>query len=378
VKDRIYLDNNATTFVSPEVYTAMLQELQMPPSNPSSFHYYGQQAKSRLLKARECLAKHLGTYSQEIIFTSGGTESMNLLIFGFAHKNSPGHIITSNIEHACVESPIKELMNHGWQATFIKPGAAGSISIEDILANIRPDTKAIILGYANSETGVKNDIAAIAQIALQHRLAFFIDAVGIFGKDYFTLPQGVTGAGFSGHKFHGPKGTGFCVLKTPYKIDPLFQGGGQEFSIRSGTENLPGIMGLAKAVEMACSSIHDIESHMRSLREYFESELRIHLPDISINGQGQRVSNVSNISFPGVDGETLLIQLDMNLIAASLGSACSSGSLEPSKVLLGMGLSRERAKSSLRFSLSRYTTKKDLESALPIIIGSVKQLRSMN
>jgi cysteine desulfurase len=347
----------------------------MPPSNPSSVHYYGQRAKSRLIKGRTDIAMHLNVRADEIIFTAGGTESMNMMILGFSAKHPLGHIITSNIEHSCTEAPLKHLAKRGWDITFLQAEESGAISLEELTCAIRPSTKAIIIGAANSETGVKNNIEEIAKLARKHGLAFFIDAVGIFGKDPFSIPQGATGVAFSGHKFHAPKGTGFCYLQTPYSIDPIFFGGGQEFTMRSGTENLPGIVGLSKAVEIVATSAAKTEQQIRSLRDYFERELQSSLTDIIINGTGPRVSNVSNISFTGVDGETLLIQLDMNSVMASHGSACSSGSLEPSKVLLGMGFSKERARSSIRFSLSRYTTKEEIDKALSIITQSVKALR---
>lgn len=377
MKNPIYLDNNATTLVAPEVIEAMKQELSAPPSNPSSVHNFGQQAKARLAKARQTIASYLRVKSSEIIFTSGGTESMNLLIQGYCKAHSSGHIITSNVEHSCVFQTLKKMEETGWEISYLPAGVIGAVAPSQIVSAIKPTTRLIILGALNSETGVKHDIHEIAKIAGSHKIAFIVDAVALIGKEPISIPSGVTGIGFSAHKFHGPKGAGFAFVRSPFTIKPLIYGGEQEFALRSGTENLPGIIGLAKAVELLHTEQEAGAKRMKELRDFFENSLRENVGPLHRNGEGERVCNVSNLSFEGVDGETLLIQLDLHGIQASHGSACSSGSLEPSRVLLSMGYSKERARSSIRFSLSRYTTKEEIERAVSIISQLVSQMREM-
>lgn len=375
-KQRIYLDNNATTAVAPEVSNAIMEELNAPPSNPSSVHFFGQMAKARLSKARSSIASHLKVKPTEIVFTSGGTESMNLLIQGFCTKE-PGHIITSNIEHSCVYQTLKKLEEKGWEVTCLPAGSFGAVPPSQIEEAIKPNTRLIVLSSANSETGVKHEIDSISKIAEKGKIGFIVDAVASFGKEALVIPDGVSGMGFSSHKIHGPKGVGFAFVRSHAAIKPLMFGGEQEFTLRSGTENLPGIVGLAAAVELLQDQ-ESITSGMNKLRDYFEKELEERASPIIINGEGPRAPNVSNVSFPGVDGETLLIQLDLHGVAASHGSACSSGSLEPSRILLNMGLAKSRAASSVRFSLSRYTTKEEIDPAIAIIASLVKQIRNLS
>ena len=373
---KIYLDNNATTILAPEAFEAMSQELNAPPSNPSSVHEYGRMAKSRLAKARSSIASYLKAKPTEIVFTSGGTESMNGLIKGYCELVKPGHIITSNIEHSCVQKSLEKLEEKGWRVSYLSASMNGCVSPNQVELAIEPNTHLIVLSAANSETGVKHDIEKIAQIAEKQKIGFIVDAVALLGKSPLTIPKGVTAMGFSAHKFHGPKGIGFCYVKSPTKIKPIIFGGEQEFTLRSGTENLAGIIGLAKAIELIYESPPFNE--MKRLRDYFENELKINSGPLVINGEGERVCNVSNLYFPGIDGETLLIQLDMHGVLASQGSACASGSVEPSKVLLGMGLGTDRAKNSLRFSFSRYTTKENIDRALKIIIALIRQMREFS
>lgn len=373
---RIYLDNNATTAVAPQVVQAMMEELMAPPSNPSSVHFFGQQAKARLSKARQMVATYLKVKPTEIVFTSGGTESMNLLIQGYCNQ-SPGHIISSNIEHSCVYQTLKKLEAKGWEVSYLPAGSFGAVEPSQIQSEIKLTTRLIVLSSSNSETGVKHDIQAISKIAEGARLGFIVDAVALFGKERLVIPEGVTGMGFSSHKIHGPKGVGFAFVRSPTTIKPLVFGGEQEFTLRSGTENLPGIIGLAKAVELL-KEVDKMAASMREIRDYFEKELEAKASPILINGDGPRVANVSNVSFPEVDGETLLIQLDLHGVHVSHGSACSSGSLEPSRILLNMGLTKARARSSVRFSLSRYTTKEEIDKAVAITTSLVKQMRSLS
>lgn len=377
MKSRIYLDNNATTGLDASVLDAMLPELSSLPANPSSIHAYGQIAKSKLSQAREILAKFLKVRSSEIVFTSGGTESMNMLIQGISSSFTKGHIITTNVEHACVYECVLMLQKKGWDVTFATVGPWGAAKQEDILSALRPDTKLIVLSAVNSETGVKTDIDSIASLAKQHQIPFFVDGVALLGKELFTIPSGVSGMGFSAHKIHGPKGVGFAYVRSDLKLTPLLVGGGQEFTRRSGTENLPGIVGLSRAISLVKEKQQDFTHHMQSLQELLEKGLMEKASPVLINGEGPRVCNTSNLYFPGVDGETLLIQLDQAGIAASHGSACASGSLEPSRVLLQMGYTKERARSSIRFSLSRMTTKEEIEAAIISIASLVDKLRKL-
>jgi cysteine desulfurase len=363
MKKKIYLDNNATTQIDSDVIAAMQKEWSYGPSNPSSIHFWGRQAKQRLSKARKDIASFLQVHEEEILFTSGGSEGLSFLLQGLLEK---GHIITSNIEHAAVYQNLLLLEERGFDISFLPSGPWGAVSPQDIEKHLRPDTKLIILSAANAETGVKVDWEAIAQIAERCRIPFFLDGVSLLGKDFFSIPRGVSSIAFSGHKFHGPPGIGFLFLRSPTKLKALIRGGHQEFHTRAGTENLPAIIGLAKAVCLLSQSSEWI-NHMRTLRDYFEQKMQTLFPNVSINGTGPRVSNVSNMLFSGIDGETALILLDQAGIAVSMGSACAAGSLEPSRVLLNMGLSRKEALSSIRFTLSRYTTIEEIDYCLEVL-----------
>ena len=262
----------------------------------------------------------------------------------------------------------------GAELTLLPVDAYGAPTPSGLQKALRPNTKLIILSAANSETGIKLDIEKFAAIAKTANIPLILDGVALLGKEPFTIPGGVAAMIFSSHKFHGPKGVGFAFVRSSLKLTPLFTGGGQEKTLRPGTENLPGIVGMARAL-----SILDEDqsyAHMKSIRECFESTLLEAIPDIEINGEGPRLANTSNIFFPGVDGESLLISLDMHKIAVSHASACASGALEPSRVLLNMGYSRERAASSLRFSFSRFTTLDEVKKATDVITSLVHKQHS--
>lgn len=348
---KIYLDNNATTPLDPLVVQAMLAELEAGPANPSSIHSFGRAAHLRLAKAREQIASYLGIDPSELIFTSSGTESLNLALLGLKPS---GHIITTRIEHPAVFETIAQLKA---PTTYLPVGEKGHIEISDLEEAIGPDTCLIALSAVNNETGVKNPLEEIAAIAEKNGIPLVVDAVALLGKENFTIPTGVSAMAFSAHKVHGPKGVGLLYVKKGTKLSPLLFGGGQERTKRPGTENLPGIIGFVKAIELLSTSSMQ---HMNEMRDLLEKGLQ----NVRINGTGPRVCNTSSITFPGQDGEALLIQLDQLGIAASMGSACSSGSLEPSRVLLEMGLSREEALSTLRFSVSRFTTKSEIEKVI--------------
>jgi cysteine desulfurase len=361
---RIYLDNNATTPLDPLVLKAMQTDLNEIPANPSSIHYFGQEAKKRLNKARHYLADYFNVKPSELIFTSGGTEAINLILKGLFPTFPDGEIITSDLEHAAVYNTLRCFEKRGGRIFFLKGGQLGAISPQQVKNAITPNTKLIALTAANSETGVKTDIEAIAQIAHEHKIFLFVDGVALLGKESFTIPQGVSAMSFSGHKIHGPKGSGLALLRHGHKLEPLFHGGGQEYGMRSGTENMAAIIGFTKAIELIRDKQALITEQMQSLRDYFEKELQTICPLIQINGNGKRIPNTSNISFPSFSGEDLLIALDQAGIAVSHGSACSSGALEPSRVLINMGIPKKIAASAIRFSLSRNTTKEEIDKTL--------------
>jgi len=350
---KIFLDNNGTTQIDPQVVTAMLAELEAGPSNPSSIHSFGRAAHQRLCLAREQIGSYLGVKPTELIFTSSGTEALNLAILGL---KSSGQIISSPIEHAAVHETLKRL---GRPIIYLPVGPEGHVKIADVEAAVTPNSM-IVLSAVNSETGVKNSIAEIAEIAQRYEIPFIVDGVAWLGKDRISIPKGVSAMAFSGHKIHGPKGIGLLYVRKGCKLEPLLTGGGQESLRRAGTENLPGILGLSKAIELLDTKAIDRMTHLRD-------QLEAGLDGVIINGTGPRICNTSSITFPGQDGEALLIQLDLQGIAASMGSACSSGSLEPSRVLLNMGLSKQEALSTIRFSLSRFTTEEEIIKTISVL-----------
>jgi cysteine desulfurase len=362
--EKIYLDNNSTTGVDPRVVEAMLEELSAAPSNPSSVHFFGRQAKMRLNQARQTIASFLKVKSEEIVFTSSGTEAMNLILSGFCYGKTGGHAISSNVEHSSVHQTLLHLKAQELDVSFLPAGLHGAVSPSQIKEAIRSDTRFISLIAVNNETGVKHDLDAIGQIALEAGIPLFIDGVAWLGKELFTLHPGIAAAGFSGHKIHGPKGTGFAFIRSAVKCHPLLIGGPQESSLRAGTENLAGIVGLAKAMDLLKTELPAATKRMQELRD----RLELGLADIAMtNGTGPRICNISNLSFPGHLGEDLLIALDLAGVAISHGSACSSGALEPSRILTQMGLPPSIARSALRFSLSRTTTAEEIDAVIEVI-----------
>lgn len=373
MKPAIYLDNNATTPLDKEVLEAMTKEALLP-LNASSVHSYGAHAKLLLNESRELIANHLGIYPDELIFTSGGTESMNILIKGL-YPNQ-GTILTTSIEHASVYETILDLEKGGTPVIHLPVGSWGAPTLE-LIKNHLKGVSLMVFSAVYSETGVKLDLNEIASLAREYKIPLIIDGVALLGKELFKIPKGITGMGFSAHKLHGPKGVGAFFLSSEATLKPLMKGGHQELGIRPGTEPLEAIIGFAKAVSLAEKTLPEATLYMSNLQKYFEDNLKDKLDDISINGEGFRICNTSNIAFHGIDGETLLLALDRADIYASLGSACSSGAIEPSRVLINMNLGRERAKASLRFSFSRKTTLEDVEKALFTIITLVKKQRCL-
>jgi len=371
---RIYLDNNSTTALDPRVFKAMLADFQGIPLNPSSVHWFGQQAKNYLSKARETVAAFFHVKPEEVLFTSSGTEGINTFLRGLGNK---GHLITTTIEHSAVYKTAQYLEESGMEVTYLPVGSWGAPLPEHIRAAIRPDTKAIALSASNSETGVKLDLETIATIAKESQIPLLIDAVSWIGKEPFPNHPGITAIALSGHKFHAPKGIGALIVRSSFRLSPLCTGGMQELQRRAGTENLAGILGLAESLKILSQEQTAITQHMSDLRKHLEYGLQRELPDLCIHGEGPRIANTVCFGFPGVDGEALFMQLDMAGIAVSHGSACTSGALEPSRVLIKMGVPTKLVKSSLRFSVGRLNTREEIDQVIEKTALIVKKLSSL-
>lgn len=354
----IYLDNNATTKMATPVIEACIEEMYHGASNPSSIHTPGRAAKSRLIKARDLVAGYFNVASKKVIFTSGATEALNMILRGMKKRLVGKHIITSNVEHAAVYQTLLALEQEGVEVTYLPAGHKGYISQSQVEEVYKPTTQLIILMAVNNETGVITPIESIGKWAKDKKIPFIVDATAAIGKISPFLLKEASAFVCSAHKFHGPKGIGAVILQENLILEPQITGGYQEYSLRAGTENLVGIIGFAKAIELI-----DEKNFLtiKQLRDYFESQLISLIPNLYINGEGPRVCNTSNLSFLGEEGEVLLMKLDLEGIYASHGSACSSGSLEPSRVLMNMELGKARVLSALRFSFSRYSTIQEIE-----------------
>lgn len=370
----IYLDNSATTQVDAEVATIVQQELSHLSGNPSSWHSLGQIAKKKLFRSRESIAKYLGVDSSEIIFTSGGTEGLNILIFGLASLLTPGEVITTTIEHPAVQKPLLHLEEQGWRIVTSSINEYGAITANQLQGIITDNTKMIVLSASNHETGVKIDLEAISRVANSCKIPLIIDAIATLGKSSLRIHRGITGMAFSGHKLHALPGTGFIYLRLGQSVSPLFYGGAQENGLRSGTENLPGIIGLAKAVGLFAENEQSILYEIQCLRDLFEKIIFSHLSNVYINGLYPRVSNISNLYIEGIDAEDIVLQLDSHGVVASMGSACSSGNFEPSQVLMQMGYSQRRASQSIRFSFSRMNKEAEIIHAAKLLCQIVVSL----
>ena len=379
---RIYLDNNATTRVAPEVLEAMLPYYGEVFGNPSSVHGYGQEAKAALDLAREQVASLLNSEPNEIVFTGGGTESDNLAIRGIMEA-APGtgkHLVTSQIEHHAVLHTCQYLEKRGLEVTYLPVGRQGEVDPEQVAQAIRADTRLISIMVANNETGALQPVRRIGDIARERGVVFHADAVQAAGK----IPLDPAGLGvdlltISAHKFHGPKGVGALFVRKGTRLRPLFHGGGHERNRRAGTENVPQIVGLGCAAELARTSMDREDQRVRQLRDWFEQEVQRRVPEVSVNGRAaSRLSNTSNLRFTGAEAEGLIINLDLSGVACSTGSACSSGAIEPSHVLTAMGLSPAEAFECLRFSLSKDTSREDLARVLDLLPDLVARQREMS
>ncbi len=369
---KIYLDNNATTALDLRVIEAMQEVLTPIPFNSSSVHSFGQESKKLLTNSRDTIAHTLHIKPQELVFTSGGTEAINLLLRGFYIPGT--HVISSNVEHPAVRETLQSL---GAKVTYLPAGLWGAVQPHQLEEALTPETRLIVLTAANNITGVKTDIKTIADIAHKRNIPFIVDGVQILGKEQFQIPLGVSGMAFSGHKLHGPTGIGIAFVRSPFKLAPQITGGSQEHGRRAGTENLLGIVGLAKAIELLAVELPAATSRMQTLRDKLADGLMETVGNIVVHGQGPRICNTAHIGFPGIDGETLLLQLDLAGIAASHGSACTSGGLEPSPILLNMQIPASLARSSIRFSLSRTTTEQEIDTAIELITQLVKKQKQL-
>lgn len=376
---RIYLDNNATTPVLPEVFEAMRPYFAERFGNASSIHRHGQETRAAVENARESVAALLGASASEIVFTSGGTEGDNLAVAGLT---APGiHVITSRIEHHAVLHACQHLESLACEVTFVPVDGRGLVNPDDVRRALRPNTKLISIMLANNETGVVQPVEEIGRIAAEAGVLFHTDAVQGAGKVSIDVNQiGCHALTISGHKMHAPQGIGALYLRKGTKLDPLFHGGRHERSRRAGTENVPGIVALGKAAEFAKSGLdRGDDRSLAALRDKLERGILAQVEETGVNGEGaRRVPNTTNIHFDHIEAESLVIALDLKGLAVSTGSACSSGAIEPSHVLVSMGLPADRARASIRFSLGKQTTEEEIDSALALVPGCVARLRELS
>ncbi len=375
---RAYLDNNATTPVLPAVLEAMLPYFNAEFGNASSIHHHGQHTRAAVERARESVAALLGARAAEIVFTSGGTEADNLAVFGLARPGD--HVITSTIEHHAVLNACRWLQQVGCEVTYLPVDPRGIVDPEDLRRALRPNTRLISIMMANNETGVLQPIEEIARIAAEADVYFHTDAVQAAGKVPIDVSRlGVDLLSISGHKIHAPQGVGALYVRKGTLIQPMIHGGRHERGRRAGTENVAGIVGLGKAAELARAGLSNGEAaHMGELRDRIERTILGQTDDVGVNSAGApRVPNTTNIWFEGIEGEALVIALDLKGVAVSTGAACSSGAIEPSHVLTAMGLSPEHARASLRFSLGKQNTADDVDlllATLPDVLARLREL----
>lgn len=379
---KIYLDNAATTQTKPEVVEAMLPYFTEKFGNPSSVYEFASQNKSAVTVARETIAKALGTNASDIYFTAGGSESDNwaLKATADAYKEKGNHIITSKIEHHAILHTCEYLEQHGFEITYVDVDENGVLKLDELKKAIRPTTILISVMFANNEIGTIQPIKEIGEIAKENGILFHTDAVQAFGQlDIKVDELNIDMLSASGHKLNGPKGIGFLYIRKGLKLRSFIHGGGQERHRRAGTENVPGIIGFGKAVEIAMATLEEKQKKEIALRDLMIERVLKEVPYARLNGdRTRRLPNNANFSFQFVEGESLLIMLDMQNICASSGSACTSGSLDPSHVLLAIGLPHEIAHGSLRLTLSDDTTEEEINYTVDKIKEIVAKLRSMS
>ena len=382
IVQRIYLDHNATTPLLPAVIDRMTEELREDFGNPSSVHHFGQQAKAAIDEARTNVANLIGADPSEVLFTSGGTEADNIAVRGAAEALEPTgkrHLVASAIEHEAVLNTLKVLAKRGWRTTLLGADQTGILSAAMLRDGLADDTALVSVMHANNEIGTIQPIAELARAAHDRGALFHTDAVQSAGKIPVNVKTlGVDMLSMSAHKFYGPKGVGALWIRRGLRVLPLLTGGRQERSRRAGTENVAGIVGMGVAARIAAGKMADEGRRLATLRDRLEAGILRAVPGTAVNGSPEtRVPNTTNISFDRVEAESLLIALDLQGIAVSTGSACSSGTLEPSHVLKAMGLSAPRAQNSIRFSLGTSNTDEEIDRVIAVLPGIVDKLRSL-
>ena len=377
---RIYLDHNASTAVHPEVLAAMLPYFGEQYGNPSSIHGFGREARDAVEAAREEIAGFLGIAKEEFLFTSGGTESDNLAIKGVAYAHGKGHVITTQVEHHAVLRTCQALERAGFAVTYLPVDGTGMVDPGDVRRAIRSDTLLITIMYANSEVGTIMPIAEIGRIAREHRIPFHSDGVQAFGKIPFDVrEQGIGLLSCSSHKIYGPKGLGGLYIRKGTRMVSIQHGGDHERRRRAGTENVPAIVGFAKAVALRARDMQEETVRVRRLRDRLWDGVSARVADVRLNGHPtERLPGTLNLSFRGLEAESLILALDLKGIGASAGSACTSGSLEPSYVLTAMGIPSEWALGALRCSLGRSTSDRDIDDVLEVLPAAAERIRAMS
>ena len=379
---KVYLDNNATTKVDEEVVKAMIPYFSDYYGNPFSLHLFGNETGLAVTQARQTIADILKAKPNEIIFTASGSEADNLAIRGIAkaYKHRGKHIITSTIEHPAVKNTFMDLIEDGFEVTMVPVDENGVIIVEEFKKALREDTILVSIMHANNEVGSFQPVEEIAKITKERKIILHVDAVQTMGKvEIYPEKMGIDLLCFSGHKFHAPKGIGVLYKRDGVRLARIITGGNQEGKRRPGTSNVPYIVGLAKALEMAVANMKEEWNREETLRNYFEDEVSKRIPEIKINGKGaRRLPGTSSITFKYLEGESMLLNLSLKGIAVSSGSACSSDSLQPSHVLLAMGIPAEYAHGTLRFSLSKYTTKEEIDYTIETLVEIIGKLRELS
>lgn len=379
----IYLDYNATTPMDPRALESMIPYMREYYGNPSSIHSYGSKAKAALDESRERVSELIRTKPKEIVFTSGGSESNNSAIIGaaFALKEKGNHLITTEIEHASILETFRFLGNHGFKLTLLGVDHHGLIDLDELRESITDETILVSVMFANNETGVVMPINEIAALVKEKGIIFHTDAIQALGKMDINLNDiSVDMLSVSSHKIYGPKGVGAIYIKNGLRIDPFIHGGGQERGRRSGTENVPAIVGFGKACEIVKEELKSQKSEVRikGMRDRLHNGITDKIDCLKLNGHPEkRLPNTLNLSFEDVEGESLVINLDLEGIAVSTGSACSEGNVDPSHVLLAMGLSKQQASSSIRFSFGRFNEEKDVDRVLEVLPRIVERIRQV-
>ena len=379
---KVYLDNNATTKVDEEVVKAMIPYFSEYYGNPFSLHLFGAETGKAVTEARQTIADILKAKPSEIIFTASGSEADNLAIRGIAkaYKHRGKHIITSTIEHPAVKNTFMDLMEDGFEITMVPVDENGVMIIDEFKKALREDTILVSVMHANNEVGSFQPIEEITKITKERKIILHVDAVQTMGKvEIYPERMGIDLLSFSGHKFHAPKGIGVLYKRDGVRLARVITGGNQEGKRRPGTSNVPYIVGLAKALEISVANMKEEWNREEKLRNYFEDEVSKRIPEIKINGKGaRRLPGTSSITFKYLEGESMLLNLSLKGIAVSSGSACSSDSLQPSHVLLAMGVPAEFAHGTLRFSLSKYTTKEEIDYTIESLVEIIGKLRELS